>query len=48
MRWRYWHARALEETGEPDKAKEIYAPNLQKNVIITVFWLPIKLMLPTI
>ncbi len=24
MRWRYWHARALEETGEPDKAKEIY------------------------
>jgi len=25
MRWRYWHARALEETGEPDKAKEIYA-----------------------
>lgn len=25
MRWRYWHARALEKTGEPDKAKEIYA-----------------------
>ncbi len=24
MRWRYWHARALEETGEPAKAKEIY------------------------
>lgn len=24
MRWRYWHARALEETGEPDRAKEIY------------------------
>jgi peptidoglycan lytic transglycosylase len=24
MRWRYWHARALEETGEPDKANEIY------------------------
>ena len=25
LRWRYWHARALEETGEPDKAKAIYA-----------------------
>jgi peptidoglycan lytic transglycosylase len=25
LRWRYWHARALEETGEPEKAKEIYA-----------------------
>jgi soluble lytic murein transglycosylase len=25
MRWRYWHARALEETGEPEKAKEIFA-----------------------
>ena len=24
LRWRYWHARALEETGEPDKANEIY------------------------
>ncbi len=25
LRWRYWHARALEETGEPDKANDIYA-----------------------
>ena len=25
MRWRYWHARALEETGDPNKANEIYA-----------------------
>ena len=24
LRWLYWHARALEETGEPDKAKEIF------------------------
>jgi peptidoglycan lytic transglycosylase len=24
LRWRYWHARALEETGEQDKAIEIY------------------------
>jgi peptidoglycan lytic transglycosylase len=24
LRWRYWHARALEETGEPEKANEIY------------------------
>ena len=24
LRWRYWHARALEETGESDKAKAIY------------------------
>jgi len=24
LRWRYWHARALEETGDPDKAKDIY------------------------
>jgi peptidoglycan lytic transglycosylase len=25
LRWRYWHARALEETGEVDKANEIFA-----------------------
>ncbi len=25
LRWRYWHARALEETGEIDKANEIFA-----------------------
>lgn len=25
MRWRYWHARALEETGEPEKANEIFS-----------------------
>lgn len=25
LRWRYWHARSLDETGEPDKAKAIYA-----------------------
>lgn len=25
LRWRYWHARALEHTGDADKAKEIYA-----------------------
>jgi len=25
LRWRYWHARALEETGEADKANEIFA-----------------------
>ncbi len=25
LRWRYWHARALEETGEQDKANEIFA-----------------------
>lgn len=25
MRWRYWHARSLEETGEPEKAKAIFA-----------------------
>ena len=24
LRWRYWHGRALEETGEIDKAKEIF------------------------
>ncbi len=24
LRWRYWHARALEETGEQDKANEIF------------------------
>lgn len=24
MRWRYWHARALEETGESDQAKQIF------------------------
>ncbi len=24
LRWRYWHARALDETGNADKAKEIY------------------------
>ncbi len=24
MRWRYWHARALEETGEQEKANEIF------------------------
>jgi peptidoglycan lytic transglycosylase len=25
LRWRYWHARALEETGEVDKANEIFS-----------------------
>ena len=30
MRWRYWHARALEETGEADKAKEIYTALAKK------------------
>ncbi len=25
LRWRYWHARALEETGEKDKAFKIYS-----------------------
>lgn len=25
LRWRYWHARALEETGETEKANEIFA-----------------------
>lgn len=25
LRWRYWYARALEETGEPDKAHKLYA-----------------------
>ena len=24
LRWTYWHARALEETGEIEKAKQIY------------------------
>ena len=25
LRWRYWHARALEETGEANKANQVYA-----------------------
>ena len=24
LRWKYWHARALEETGENQKARQIY------------------------
>lgn len=30
LRWRYWHARALEETGEQDKANEIFAELAQE------------------
>ena len=30
LRWLYWHARALEETGDPDKAKEIFTKLAQE------------------
>lgn len=30
LRWRYWHARALEETGEREKANEIFAELAQE------------------
>jgi peptidoglycan lytic transglycosylase len=30
LRWRYWHARALEETGEQEKANEIYTELAQE------------------